>query len=120
MTPRLPAHVSVLPAETLELLAPHPGEVWADCTTGGGGHARLIAERIAPGGRLLALDQDPAMLELAGGRLAGLSGTSVELVHANFDQLAEVLEKQGVGQVNGVLADIGFSSDQLMSPTCTS
>ncbi len=113
MTPHPPAHVSVLPAETLALLDPRPGEVWVDCTCGGGGHARLIAERLAPGGRLLALDQDPTMLALAGVRLSGLPA---ELVHANFDQLAEVLKERGIVQVDGVLADIGFSSDQLGDP----
>lgn len=111
--PRDPAHVPVLPAETLALLDPRPGEVWVDCTTGGGGHARMIAERVGPNGRLLALDQDPTMLARAAPRLAGLS---VTLIHANFDQLAEVLKTQGVERVDGVLADIGFSSDQLGDP----
>ena len=111
--PRDPAHVPVLPAETLALLDPQPGEVWVDCTTGGGGHARLIAEKVGPTGRLIGLDQDPTMLDRARPRLAGLS---VTLVYANFDQLAEVLKTQGVGLVDGVLADIGFSSDQLGDP----
>lgn len=107
---RVPVHLSVLPVETLELLAPQPGEVWADCTTGGGGHARLIAERVGPTGRVLALDQDPNMLELARERLAGLP---VELVRANFDQLPEVLAARGLTRIDGALADLGFSSDQL-------
>lgn len=107
---RVPVHLSVLPVETLELLAPQPGEVWADCTTGGGGHTRLIAEHVGPTGRVLALDQDPTMLELARERLAGLS---VELVRANFDQLPEVLAARGLTRIDGVLADLGFSSDQL-------
>jgi 16S rRNA (cytosine1402-N4)-methyltransferase len=107
---RVPVHASVLPAETLALLAPTVGEVWADCTAGGGGHTRLIAERVGPSGRVLALDQDPNMLALARQRVDGLP---VELVHANFDQLAEVLAARGLTQVDGVLADLGFSSDQL-------
>jgi 16S rRNA (cytosine1402-N4)-methyltransferase len=107
---RVPVHASVLPAETLALLDPKPGEVWADCTAGGGGHTRLIAERVGPNGRVLALDQDPNMLALARQRVDGLP---VELVHANFDQLAEVLAARGLTQVDGVLADLGFSSDQL-------
>ncbi|MFM8271430.1 MAG: 16S rRNA (cytosine(1402)-N(4))-methyltransferase RsmH, partial [Gemmata sp.] len=105
-----PVHVSVLPEETLALLAPNPGEVWVDCTTGGGGHARLVAARVGPAGRVLALDQDGGMLALARGRLGGLP---VEFVHANFDQLAEVLSAKGIDRVDGVLADLGFSSDQL-------
>ncbi|AWM41358.1 Ribosomal RNA small subunit methyltransferase H [Gemmata obscuriglobus] len=107
---RLPVHVSVLPAETLALLDPRPDETWVDCTTGGAGHTRLIAERVGPAGRVLALDQDPTMLALARPLVAGLP---VELVHANFDQLAEVLAARGIAAVDGVLADLGFSSDQL-------
>ena len=102
--------MSVLAAEVVRLLDPRPGQVWVDCTVGGGGHARLVAERLAPGGRLVGFDQDPAMLALARPRLDGLP---VELVHANFDQLADVLRNLGVERVDGVFADLGFSSDQL-------
>jgi 16S rRNA (cytosine1402-N4)-methyltransferase len=105
-----PVHASVLPVEVLDLLAPKPGEMWVDCTTGGGGHTRLIAARVGPTGRVFALDQDPTMLALARGQLEGLA---VELVHANFDQLPEVLAARGIATVDGVFADLGFSSDQL-------
>ncbi len=105
-----PRHVSVLPAEVLRLLDPKPGETWVDCTVGGGGHGRMIAERLGATGRLIGLDQDAGMLALAGPRLAGLPAT---LVHANFDQLPDVLANLGIAAVDGVLADLGFSSDQL-------
>ncbi len=52
------------------------------------------------------------MLDLARPRLAG-AGAHVTLVHANFDQLAGVLENLGTGAVDGVLADLGFASDQM-------
>ena len=107
---REPAHVPVLPDETLRLLDPKPGEVWVDATVGGGGHARLIAERIAPSGRLVGLDQDPTMLELARPRFDGLP---VDLVHASFEQLSVVLPPLGITRVDGILADLGFCSDQL-------
>ena len=105
-----PRHVSVLPLEVLELLDPQPGQVLVDATVGAGGHARLLAERLGPGGRLIGLDQDPGMLELARPRLEGLP---VTLVHANFDRLRQVLDELGLGRVDGVLADLGVSSDQL-------
>src|SRR5262245_6339425 len=95
---RVPVHASVLPVESLALLDPKPGEVWVDCTVGGGGHTRLIAERVGAAGRVIGLDQDPTMLELA---REGLQGLPVELVHANFDQLVEVLTARGVAQVDG-------------------
>jgi 16S rRNA (cytosine1402-N4)-methyltransferase len=101
----------VLPNEVLAALEPRPGQVFVDCTVGAGGHARLIAERA---GRLIGLDQDAAMLALAAPRLAGLP---VELVQANFEELPRVLRDAGLEQVDGVLADLGFCSDQMDDPS---
>ncbi|MCS7047145.1 MAG: 16S rRNA (cytosine(1402)-N(4))-methyltransferase, partial [Gemmataceae bacterium] len=61
----MPVHVPVLSAEILQLLDPRPGQVIVDCTVGGGGHTRLLAQRVGPTGRVIGLDQDPAMLALA-------------------------------------------------------
>src|SRR5262249_11445115 len=105
-----PHHVPVLADRVLEFLAPAPGQILGDATIGAGGHARLLAERVAPGGRLIGLDQDSAMLALARPRLVGLP---VELVHANFDDLHNVLSQLGVTSVDGVLADLGICSDQI-------
>src|SRR5438132_11622879 len=65
-------HRPVLPAEVLRLLAPASGETWVDCTAGAGGHTRLLAQGVGPSGRVLALDRDAAMLELAQSRLTRL------------------------------------------------
>ena len=108
-----PRHQSVLPAECVRLLDPKPGETWVDCTCGGGGHSRLLAEAVGPNGRVIALDQDETMLARAA---PGLAGLPVTLKRANFDQLPAVLVELGIEQVNGVLADLGFSSDQLDDP----
>ena len=105
-----PRHVPVLPADVLTLLDPRPGEVFVDCTVGAGGHSRLIAEKVAPGGQVIGLDQDNAMLELARPPLAGLP---VRLVPAGFDQLRDVLDRIGIASIDGVLADLGICSDQL-------
>src|SRR5579875_2710525 len=113
MSSASPRHVSVLPLEVLALLRPAPGQVFVDATVGVGGHARLLAERLVPGGRMIGLDRDAAMLELARPRLAGLP---VTLVQAPFSQLREVLEEQGIAAVDGVLADVGVCSDQLDDP----
>jgi 16S rRNA (cytosine1402-N4)-methyltransferase len=109
-SPGSPRHVPVLPAEVLDALAPAPGQTLVDATVGAGGHAQLLAQRVAPGGRLIGLDQDAAMLALARPRLDGLP---VTLVQANFDQLREVLAELGIAAVDGVLADLGICSDQL-------
>jgi len=111
--PQLIRHLPVLANEVLELLAPRTGETWVDCTVGGGGHSRLIAECLGDAGRLIGLDRDKAMLELARPILANLP---VTLVQASFDQLDAVLARLKVDAVNGVLADLGVSSDQLDDP----
>lgn len=109
MSPQ-PRHVPVLAVEVLNLADPQPGQTWVDCTVGGGGHSRLIAHKLGTGGRLVGLDQDPTMLERARPALEGLP---VTLVHANFDQLSDVLRNLGIERVDGVLADLGFASDQM-------
>jgi 16S rRNA (cytosine1402-N4)-methyltransferase len=108
-----PRHVPVLAAEVLEYLAPLPGEVFVDATCGAGGHTRLLAERVSPGGRVIALDRDPAMIELARPRLTHLP---VETVQSGFEEMADVLNGLGLRQVDGVLADLGVCSDQLDDP----
>ena len=61
----LTRHVPVLAAEVLAALDPQPGQVMVDATLGGGGHARLLAEKLGPTGRLIGLDQDAGMVERA-------------------------------------------------------
>jgi 16S rRNA (cytosine1402-N4)-methyltransferase len=109
----LARHVPVLSAEVLELLAPQPGQTIVDATVGGGGHARLLAERLESSGLLIGLDQDAAMLALARPRLSGLP---VRLFQSNFDQLRHVLDELGIAAVDAVLADLGFCSDQMDAP----
>jgi 16S rRNA (cytosine1402-N4)-methyltransferase len=109
----LARHVAVLPAEVLRFLAPAPGEIMVDATIGVGGHARILADRLGEKGRLIGLDRDPAMLDMA---RPALEGRPVTLVHANFAQLRQVLDELGVAQVDGLLADLGFCSDQMDAP----
>lgn len=108
----VPRHVAVLPAEVLRFLAPAAGQILVDATVGGGGHARLLAERLGPQGRLIGLDRDGAMLALAGPRLLG-AGASVMLLQASFDRLRQVLDELDLDAVDAVLADLGVCSDQL-------
>ena len=108
-------HLSVLSKESIELLEPRPGQVFVDCTLGAGGHARLLLQRISPGGRLLAIDRDQAALAAAEERLGGTGSTPV-LVHADFAEVARVAREAGFERVDGVLFDLGLSSDQLDDP----
>lgn len=113
---RSSVHQSVLPDEVLAYLDPKPGEVWVDATAGAGGHAALIAARIAPDGQLVAVDQDAGMLELAKAAFEGLPGLPPRRMQANFDQLVGVFDHLKLTQVDGVLADLGICSDQLDDP----
>jgi len=108
-------HRPVLVAESLELLALHPGAVVVDGTLGGGGHAAAILERIAPNGRLIGLDMDDDALEAARLRLLPF-GDRVTLVRASFRELPAVLSALHSPLVDGVLLDLGVSSHQLDAP----
>jgi 16S rRNA (cytosine1402-N4)-methyltransferase len=121
MSAQLPSgearHIPVLPAEVLEYLAPAAGQTIVDATVGGGGHAIAILERLGPGGRLIGLDRDAAMLAKARSRLeTAPDGSRVSLVQANFDQLTRVLTELDISLVDGILADLGVCSDQLDLP----
>jgi 16S rRNA (cytosine1402-N4)-methyltransferase len=107
-------HVPVLAQEAIDALrvSAHADGVFVDATFGRGGHARLILERLGESGRLIALDRDPAAIEA--GR--SIADRRLELVHASFGSLQQVLEARGVRQVAGVLIDLGVSSPQLDEP----
>ncbi len=105
-------HVPVMVEEVMQALSLHPGSFQIDATVGGGGHAARILEAISPDGRLLGLDADPAAILRAGARLAPF-GDRVTLRHSNFEQLALVVDELDLGPADGILLDLGLSSDQL-------
>jgi 16S rRNA (cytosine1402-N4)-methyltransferase len=105
-------HEPVLVREILEHLNPSVGQTIVDCTLGRGGHAAAIAERLGRSGLLIGLDADPRNLQFAAARLGQLSCPH-RLFHANFSQLDEVLAAAGNPAVQGILADLGVSTNQL-------
>jgi 16S rRNA (cytosine1402-N4)-methyltransferase len=105
-------HDPVLVNEILDLLAPSPGGVFIDCTLGRAGHASAISARLGSDGLLIGLDADPRNLEFAKQRLAS-APCRVRLFHANFAELEEVLAQAKVDHVDGILADLGISTNQL-------
>lgn len=105
-----PVHVPVMLDEVVEWLQPLPGKTLVDGTLGGGGHARALAQLVAPNGLIIAFDRDPAAIESAAERLTGLP---IKLVEANFAELPEVLAQLEIPAVDGVVLDLGLSSDQL-------
>ena len=106
------SHIPVLLDEVLTGLNPQPGQRFIDGTVGAGGHTEAILKATAPDGQVLAMDADPAALDIARQRLAPY-GDRVRLVHANFSQLATLAHDHHFVPVHGVLLDLGLSSIQL-------
>ena len=114
-------HIPVLPQEVVELLDPQPGQVFADCTAGLGGHACLIAPRIAPGGTIVLNDMDSGNLDRAkinvekGLAESGSEGVQVVTIKGNFAEMPAKLRALGL-EADMLLADLGFSSTQVDDP----
>ncbi len=105
-------HDPVLMEAVLRELAPRAGQRIVDCTMGLGGHAQLIAQKLGPGGLLIGIDADPRNLELARMRL-GNAPCPIRFFHANFAELPQVLAAAQIPRVDGLLADLGVSTNQL-------
>jgi 16S rRNA (cytosine1402-N4)-methyltransferase len=103
-------HIPVLAAEVLAAMEPAPGKTLVDGTLGGGGHTRLLAEAVGPTGRVVSFDRDPGAVERTEPQLAGLP---VECIHGNFADIPELLAERDIEAVDGILLDLGLSSDQL-------
>ncbi|MBI4477789.1 MAG: 16S rRNA (cytosine(1402)-N(4))-methyltransferase RsmH [Acidobacteria bacterium] len=108
----MPVHVPVMTAEVLTLLRPERGGFFVDCTAGLGGHMRALLQ--AGADRQLGIDRDAEALAMARERLAPW-GDRVEFVHADYRDIAGVLEARGIREIDGALADLGVSSLQLES-----
>ncbi|BDZ50431.1 ribosomal RNA small subunit methyltransferase H [Frondihabitans sucicola] len=107
-------HTPVNLERTLELLGPalsKPGAVVVDTTLGMGGHSRAML-RAFPDLTLVGLDRDTEALAIAGERLAEF-GDRAKLVHTEYDGIAGALDDLGIGEIDGVLFDLGVSSLQL-------
>jgi 16S rRNA (cytosine1402-N4)-methyltransferase len=108
-------HQPVLMDEVLELLLIKRGGIYIDGTVGGGGHAQAILERIGPDGFLLGIERDEEALRRTETRLANWKKQCV-LAHGNYRCMADIAKSRGIDRVDGVLLDLGVSSDQLDSP----
>ncbi len=105
-------HLPVMLEEVILALSPHPGSFQIDATVGGGGHAVRILEATNPGGRLLGIDADARAIERSRRRLARYGDQAV-LRQSNFESIAEVASGAGFSAVDGILMDLGVSSQQL-------
>ncbi len=104
-------HKPVLLEEVLTYLRPQSGDKIIDCTFGGGGHTRALSQRVGERGKILALDCDPQVKK----RFCSSTPlpANLVLVTANFSQVKEVAQEKGFFPAQGILADLGFSSDQI-------
>ena len=108
--PPTPVHRPVLLQEVVSWLAPVEGSIVVDGTAGAGGHASALARLVGPTGRLIGLDRDPEMLAMAEVAVEGLPAT---LINASYDELGRVLDRLEIDGVDGIVLDLGLSSDQL-------
>jgi 16S rRNA (cytosine1402-N4)-methyltransferase len=104
-------HVPVLAGELIELLNPAAGEVAVDCTVGGAGHARLVAERLGPTGMLIGIDRDP-VAEQRFAELADEVACATRFIRASFVDGLELLLAEGE-RVDITYFDLGMSSQQV-------
>jgi len=108
-------HLPVLVAEVLSYLHIRPGGIYVDATMGSGGHARRFLEESAPTGKVIGLDCDPAAVARAKQNLESFGERFIP-IRKNFRALKEVLHSLAIPAVDGILADLGVSSEQLDDP----
>lgn len=109
------SHKPVLLSECIEGLCIRPGYTYVDCTTGGGGHSYEIAKRLSGNARLICLDRDTDALSAAREKLKDYLDR-ITFVHTNFSDIGSVLNDFHIGNLGGVLADLGCSSYQFDTP----
>ncbi len=100
--------------EVAEILQPERGGIYVDCTVGEGGHSEALLLRLPPSGALVCIDRDEEMLKIARERLQSLH-PNIHFINANFSQIAELLERLNIREVNGFLFDLGLSLRQIQS-----
>jgi 16S rRNA (cytosine1402-N4)-methyltransferase len=106
----IPLHRPVLLDEVVSWLAPREGSILVDGTVGAGGHAAALAALVGPTGLVICLDRDPEMIALAE---ASTRGLPVKFVRSAYSDVAAILDDLRIDQVDGILLDLGLSSDQL-------
>jgi 16S rRNA (cytosine1402-N4)-methyltransferase len=104
-------HVPVLAGELIEVLAPQPGQVAVDCTVGGGGHGRLVADLLGPGGTLIGIDRDPVAEERFA-QLAAAVPCATRFIRGAFSEGLGTLLDEGQ-RADIVYLDLGVSSMQV-------
>jgi len=103
-------HVSVMPGEVVQWLQPQACQALIDGTFGAGGHSVALARELPEGGRVVAVDRDPAAVEAAAESIAGLP---IDVFCHSYHRIDRIVAEAGIDSVDGVVLDLGLSSDQL-------
>lgn len=107
-------HIPVLLHETIEGLAIKEGGIYVDCTTNRGGHSIKIARAIKKEGTLICIDLDKDALKEAEQQIRSIKNPpTVHFIHSNFRYLSSILKELGISHVDGIVADLGTSSQDL-------
>ena len=104
-------HVPVLLNEVIEFLDLKPGKFIIDGTVNGGGHTEAILEKVSPGGKVLGIDWDEKVLEATKKKFSKEKG--IILRQGNYADTLEILKKEKLGKAEGLLLDLGFSTEQI-------
>ncbi len=108
------SHITVMQKEAIEYLACMPGKIYADCTLGGAGHSIAICKKIAPKGVLIGIDRDPEAVKNAKKVLIEFEkDVNIKIFRANFENIPSLLLSEGIDKVDGILADLGLSLNQI-------
>lgn len=107
-------HIPVLLQESIEGLLIKKDGVYVDCTTNRGGHSEVIAKNLGEEGTLICIDLDQEALTEARVRLTGTKyAPKIHFIHSNYRHIASILKDLKVTHVDGILADLGVSSEEL-------
>jgi len=106
-------HTTVLLHEAIDALVTKPDGIYVDGTFGRGGHTRELLSRLGPGARVIGIDRDPAAVAAAKDGPDAVRDPRFEIVHASFAQLPAALADAALGQITGLLLDLGVSSPQM-------
>lgn len=109
-------HQTVLLDEAVDGVFTRADGIYVDGTFGRGGHSRLLLGRLAPGGRLVAIDRDPDAIAAAASGATRVDDPRFSIHHSPFGGMSEVLAELGIAHVDGVLLDLGVSSPQIDNP----
>lgn len=108
-------HISVMPREVISELQPRDSGIYVDCTLGGGGHTKLIAQLMGERGKVIGIDRDIDAIKAAQKKLKDFQKRII-YIHDNFRNLNFILDRLRINKVDGILLDLGVSSFQLENP----